>query len=97
MSLEEKFEKETGKRILAKHGEMCYSEDFVNWLKEKLTWKKFTEQEPDTSKDIICREKSDLANSGYYYSNYDHAFMDNISLHAYEKFLKETEWMYAPN
>jgi hypothetical protein len=84
MSLEEKFEKETGKRVLADHGDMCYSEDFVSYLKEKLTWKKFTEQEPDTTKDIICREKSILSTGDYYYySSYDHAFMDNSSVQAY--------------
>lgn len=93
MSLGRQFEIKTGKSVFSEHGELCYSEDYVDFLIEKQTWKKFSEKTPDDYRKIICREADSYGE--YTYFNYDENTLQ--SARNAKEFIEKVEWIDAPD
>jgi hypothetical protein len=100
MTLEEQYEKETGLLYSERYTDIekiCWRLDFGLWLKEKLTWKKFSEQKPDSTKPVFCKSKT-MSGEAHYFTLANPLWREEKpSSEAYEVFINETEWMYAQN
>ena len=61
---------------------------YIKWLEEKLTWKKFGEQQPDIGSKVLTR--TSLFGDIEYF-----AVIERCHIFAYTS-VKDSEWMYVP-
>lgn len=95
MTLEEQFKKErnffTPYELSIKDFDayaLRFQYAFNAWLKEKLTWKKFSEQKPKVGTTILVRR-----------AGYDIVINECVQqylIELYETEYPESEWMYVP-